>query len=49
MPGYLADLVVLNQDIYTIDPMAIADTKPLSVMIGGEWVVGDHCKNNRNV
>jgi predicted amidohydrolase YtcJ len=39
-PGYLADLLVLNQDIYTIEPMAIAETKPISVMIGGEWVVG---------
>ena len=37
--GYLADLLVLNQDIYTIDPMTIAETRPIFVMIGGKWVV----------
>jgi predicted amidohydrolase YtcJ len=39
VPSYYADLLVLNQDIYTIDPMAIAETKPLSVMVNGEWIV----------
>ena len=37
-PGYLADLVVLGQDIFTCDPMAIAETPVLGTMIGGEWV-----------
>ncbi|HPV08787.1 MAG TPA: amidohydrolase [Aggregatilineales bacterium] len=37
-PGYLADLVVLGQDIYTCDPMAIGETPVLGTMIGGRWV-----------
>jgi predicted amidohydrolase YtcJ len=40
-PGYLADLLVLNQDLFIVDPMEIVDTKPLSVMIGGKWVVNN--------
>lgn len=42
VPGYLADFLVLNQDIFSVDPMEIADTKPVSVMIGGKWVVNNH-------
>lgn len=37
-PGYLADLVVLGQDIFTCDLMAIAETPVLGTMVGGEWV-----------
>lgn len=36
--GALADLVVLGQDIFTCDPMAILDTDVLGTMVGGEWV-----------
>jgi len=36
--GYLADLVVLDQDIFTCDPMAIHETAILATMVGGEWV-----------
>lgn len=36
-PGYLADLVVLGQDIYMCDPMAIGETPVLGTMIGGRW------------
>lgn len=42
-PGKLADLVVLDQDIFTCDPMAIKDTQVVGTMIGGEkkyWEVG---------
>jgi predicted amidohydrolase YtcJ len=39
VPGYIADLLVLNQDLFNVDPMDIADTKPESVMIGGNWMV----------
>ncbi len=39
-PGKLADLVVLSQDIFTIDPMAILETEVLATMVGGEWVYG---------
>ena len=41
VPGYLADLLVLNQDIFSIDPMEIAATKPEAVMLGGNWVMND--------
>jgi predicted amidohydrolase YtcJ len=37
-PGKLADLVVLSQDIFTIDPMAIADTEVAGTMLGGQFV-----------
>jgi predicted amidohydrolase YtcJ len=36
--GYLADLVVLGQDIYACDPMAIGETPVLGTMVGGKWV-----------
>jgi len=38
--GYLADLVVLDQDLYTIDPMAIIETNIIATMVGGEWRYG---------
>lgn len=37
-PGYLADLVVLDRDITTCDPMAIHETGVLGTMVGGKWV-----------
>jgi predicted amidohydrolase YtcJ len=37
-PGYLADLVVLGQDIFTCDPMTIGATQVLGTMLGGQWV-----------
>ena len=39
-PGKVADLVVLSQDIFTIDPMAILETEVVGTMVGGEWVYG---------
>jgi predicted amidohydrolase YtcJ len=39
-PGKVADLVVLSQDIFTIDPMAILETAVVGTMVGGEWVYG---------
>jgi hypothetical protein len=36
-PGFLADLVVLGQDIYECDPMAIGETPVLGTMVGGKW------------
>ena len=39
-PGMLADLVVLGQDIFTIEPAAILETKVVATMVGGEWVYG---------
>jgi len=37
-PGKLADLVVLSQDIFTVDPMAILETKVLATMFDGQFV-----------
>jgi predicted amidohydrolase YtcJ len=37
-PGYLADLVVLDQDIFECEPMAILETNVVGTMVGGEWV-----------
>ncbi len=39
-PGRLADLVVLSQDIFTIDPMAILETEVVATMFDGEFVHG---------
>ena len=35
--GCLADLIVLDRDIFTCDPMAIADTRVAATMIGGRF------------
>jgi predicted amidohydrolase YtcJ len=40
VPGKLADLVVLDRDIFACAPMEIADTRVLATMIGGEFVYG---------
>ena len=40
-PGYLADLVVLDQDIFSCDPMAIAETGVSGTMVCGIWVYRD--------
>jgi predicted amidohydrolase YtcJ len=41
-PGKLADLVVLDRDIFGIDPEAISETQVLGTMIGGEWLLGPY-------
>ncbi len=38
--GYLADAVVLDQDLYAVEPMAILETNVLGTMVGGEWRFG---------
>ena len=38
LPGYVADLVVLNQDLFTIAPDEIRQTKVLATMVNGRWV-----------
>ena len=40
-PGKLADLVVLSQDIFAIDPQAILETEVVGTMVSGEWVYGE--------
>jgi len=37
-PGYLADLVVLEQDIFSMDPNDLLTVQSFATMIGGEWV-----------
>lgn len=37
-PGSAADLLILDRDIFTIDPKEIKDTRPLLTIIGGEAV-----------
>jgi predicted amidohydrolase YtcJ len=40
-PGYLADLLVLDEDPFTCSPATLREIKPAAVMIDGEWVVSD--------
>ncbi len=42
-PGYLADLAVLSQDIFTAPPPAVPGTTSLLTLVGGEvaWDAGD--------
>ncbi|HLU12302.1 MAG TPA: amidohydrolase, partial [Oceanobacillus sp.] len=40
MPGYLADLVVLDRDLYAVPPSEILDIQVLATMVGGVWQYG---------
>lgn len=37
-PGYLADLVVLEQDLFSMDPDDLLTMQSSATMVGGEWV-----------
>jgi hypothetical protein len=37
-PGKLADMVILSNDLFTISPRAILDTRPVLTMVGGRVV-----------
>jgi hypothetical protein len=37
-PGMYADLTVLSQDVFAINPLAILETEIEGTMLGGEWV-----------
>ena len=39
--GYLADLLVLNDDPYSCSPADLLNIKPLATMVGGEWVYSE--------
>lgn len=39
-PGYLADLVVVDRDLFAISPDEILDVKVVATMVGGEWRYG---------
>ena len=40
-PGKLADLVVLSQDIFTVPPMEIFETRVEATVFDGQVVYGD--------
>ena len=37
-PGYLADLIVLEQDPFVISPVDLLGMESSATMVGGEWV-----------
>ena len=37
-PGFFADLLVLDRDIFQVEPDQIREIHPLGTMISGEWV-----------
>jgi len=37
-PGYLADLLILNDDPYSCPPKGLLTIKPIATIVGGEWV-----------
>jgi predicted amidohydrolase YtcJ len=37
-PGYLADLLVLDNDPYSCAPEELLNIQPLATMVGGDWV-----------
>lgn len=39
-PGYLADMVVLDSDLYEMDPDALLNVQVLATMVGGVWRYG---------
>jgi predicted amidohydrolase YtcJ len=39
-PGFLADLVVLDTDIFRCDADQIAHIKPIAAMVSGNWIFG---------
>jgi len=38
LPGYVADLVILDRDIFTIPPAEILETRVLATYLGGKEV-----------
>lgn len=37
--GYLADLIVLDDNLFDIEPLQIAHVRPVGVLLDGEWVI----------
>jgi len=40
LPGFLADLIVLDNDPFNCDPDVLRGIQPSATMVGGEWVAG---------
>jgi predicted amidohydrolase YtcJ len=38
IPGYLADLVVLDRDPFTCEPEELRELQVVATMVGGRWV-----------
>jgi predicted amidohydrolase YtcJ len=38
VPGYLADLVVLDRDPFSLEPEQLPEVKIVATMVGGRWV-----------
>lgn len=38
-PGYLADLIILDDDPFQIDPQDLYNLQPVGTMVNGEWVL----------
>jgi len=38
-PGYFADLIVLNEDLFEIPPEILPTLSPIATMVGGEWKI----------
>lgn len=39
--GKLADLIVVDRDLWAVEPMALRDTRVLGTLVGGEWKFRD--------
>jgi predicted amidohydrolase YtcJ len=37
LPGYRADLVVLDRDPYTLEPEGLREVRVIATMLGGRW------------
>lgn len=40
-PGYHADLLILDQDPFNVDPGQLGEMLPIATMVAGEWVYKD--------
>ena len=38
LPGYLADLVVLDRDPFELEPEKLPEVRVVATMLGGRWV-----------
>jgi hypothetical protein len=39
--GYLADMIVLEQDPFNLAPEKLWEIEPVATMVGGDWVYGE--------
>ena len=52
LPGYLADLVVLDRDPLACPPEELGEVQVVATMLGGRWVFGGppfDCRDSRNL